>query len=158
MAKVVAMSEWLDKYDGIVADPDTNLGAWFFALMLSSPAYDLQDVFDQVKGTSRTFSVNHMFDQVMAQNLRRLGYDFDCPIIFLLGRHDQLTSSNLAAQYFEQIHAPAKRIVWFEHSGHFPFLEEPGAVAHAMIDVVRPFADRKEMPSEDAKQVHPATP
>jgi pimeloyl-ACP methyl ester carboxylesterase len=158
LGKVIAMSAWLDKYDGIVADPDSNLGALFGALMLSSPAYDLQDIYDQVKGTSRSFSVNHLFDQVMAQNLRRLGYDFDCPVILLLGRHDQVASSKLAAQYFEQIRAPAKKIIWFEHSGHFPFLEEPGAVAHAMIDVVRPFADGKELPSEDSKQVHPATP
>jgi proline iminopeptidase len=158
MAKVIAMTAWLDKFDGIVADPDTNLGASFGALVLSSPAYDLQDIFDQVKGTSRTFSVNHLFDQVMEQNLRQLGYGFECPIIFLLGRHDQTASSNLAAQYFEQIHAPAKKIVWFEHSGHFPFLEEPGAVAQALIDVVRPLANGKALPSEDSAQVQPATP
>jgi proline iminopeptidase len=155
MAKVIAMSGWLDKYDGLVADPDTSLGALFFALMLSSPAYDLQDIFDQVKGTSRAFSVDHLFDQVAAQNLRLLGYDFDCPIILLLGRHDQTTSSNLAAEYFERIRAPAKKLVWFEHSGHFPFLEEPGAVAHALIDVVRPFAEGKASPSENSKQLQP---
>ncbi len=89
----------------------------------------------------------------MEQNLRQLGYDYECPIIFLLGRHDQTASSNLAAQYFEQIHAPAKKIVWFEHSGHFPFLEEPGAVAHALIDVVRPLATGKALPSEDSNQL-----
>jgi proline iminopeptidase len=151
-AKVIAMTEWLDKYDGIVADHEADLGALFGALALSSPAYDLQDILDQVKGTSRTFSVNHLFDQVMEQNLKQLGFDFECPIIFLLGRHDQTASSNLAAHYFEQIHAPAKKIVWFEHSGHFPFLEEPGAVAHALIDVVGPLANGKALPSEDSKQ------
>src|SRR5258708_33116065 len=81
MAKVIAMSSWLDKYDGIVADPDTNLGASFGALVLSSPAYAYQDIFVLTKGTSRTFSEQHLFGQLMEQNLRQLGYDYACPII-----------------------------------------------------------------------------
>jgi pimeloyl-ACP methyl ester carboxylesterase len=30
----------------------------------------------------------------------------------------------LAEQYFQAIKAPEKKLIWFEHSAHYPFLEE----------------------------------
>jgi hypothetical protein len=38
---------------------------------------------------------------------------------------------------FEKISAPLKKIVWFDHSAHFVFLEEPSRFAAEMRRVVQ---------------------
>ncbi|MDH5618241.1 MAG: alpha/beta hydrolase [Gammaproteobacteria bacterium] len=49
----------------------------------------------------------------------------EIPVFFLLGRHDFNTPSELAAAYLKRIDSPMKAVLWFEHSAHFPFWEEP---------------------------------
>jgi pimeloyl-ACP methyl ester carboxylesterase len=41
----------------------------------------------------------------------------------------------LIAEFFEEIEAPRKELVWFEKSAHFPFFEEPGKFSEEMIRV-----------------------
>ncbi|WP_017671294.1 alpha/beta hydrolase [Blastomonas sp. AAP53] len=64
------------------------------------------------------------------------------PVVMLLGRTDYTVPSPLAAQWMERLEAPSKRTIWFEHSSHMPMVEEPGRVLQALIDHVRPFADK----------------
>jgi hypothetical protein len=40
------------------------------------------------------------------------------------------------------VEAPEKHLVWFEHSGHMPMLEEPGKFLVSLVRVVRPVAER----------------
>jgi pimeloyl-ACP methyl ester carboxylesterase len=42
--------------------------------------------------------------------------------------------------YFDALAAPAKKLVWFEQSGHEPFVDEPGKFNATMADLVRPAA------------------
>jgi pimeloyl-ACP methyl ester carboxylesterase len=58
------------------------------------------------------------------------------PVAFLLGRYDRVTDSRLAAAYFEQLQAPAKRLVWFKHSAHNIPFEEPEAFNAAVPRVL----------------------
>lgn len=62
--------------------------------------------------------------------LGRLG-DIQAPTLILVGRHDFITPPSQA----ERIHRgiQGSKLVCFEHSGHFPFIEEPGA----FFDTVR---------------------
>jgi pimeloyl-ACP methyl ester carboxylesterase len=71
---------------------------------------------------------------------------FDCPIILFLGRHDETTSSKLAAQWLAQVESPHTRAIWFENSAHMIPMEEPGRVVVELATSVRPLAvsDRKE--------------
>jgi pimeloyl-ACP methyl ester carboxylesterase len=34
--------------------------------------------------------------------------------------------------------APSKKLVWFEESGHEPFVDEPATFNRAMVELVRP--------------------
>lgn len=47
------------------------------------------------------------------------------PVYFFLGKFDAVAPPELAGSYLQSLSAPSKTIVWFEHSGHWPFLEEP---------------------------------
>jgi pimeloyl-ACP methyl ester carboxylesterase len=58
------------------------------------------------------------------------------PVYFFLGRYDYNTPSELAAAYLQTLSAPSKKVVWFEESAHFPFLEEPAKFAAEMNHVL----------------------
>src|SRR3546814_11205502 len=57
----------------------------------------------------------------------------DVPIVFLLGRHDYTVPSPVAADWFAQVEAPSKKLVWLEHSAHLPMVEEPGHFFAALL-------------------------
>ncbi len=57
----------------------------------------------------------------------------EVPVYFLLGRHDYNTPSALAAAYLERLKSPAKGVIWFEESAHFPFWEEPGKFHDSLL-------------------------
>jgi hypothetical protein len=40
--------------------------------------------------------------------------------------------------YFDALTAPSKKLVWFEESGHKPFVDEPAKFNAAMVELVRP--------------------
>jgi pimeloyl-ACP methyl ester carboxylesterase len=66
--------------------------------------------------------------------------DFKCPIIIFNGRHDDTTSSKVTAGWFARVHAPVKKLVWFENSAHMMQIEEPGRVFVHLVEDVRPLA------------------
>jgi proline iminopeptidase len=49
-----------------------------------------------------------------------------------------------AAAYFETIDAPAKRLIWFEHSAHNPPFAEPDAFVRAMVEDVLALVEADE--------------
>jgi hypothetical protein len=58
------------------------------------------------------------------------------PAYFFTGRHDYVTPSELVRAYCEKIKSPLKKIVWFEHSAHFPFFEKPKKFTEEMLKVL----------------------
>ena len=64
----------------------------------------------------------------------------DCPLLLFEGRHDYNANSEVAAEWFAQVQAPAKRFVWFEDSAHMPMTEEPGKFLLSLVQYARPFA------------------
>jgi len=68
--------------------------------------------------------------------------EFGCPVFLFLGRHDYAVSHTLAAAWFVRLHAPTKKLVWFEHSAHMAMQEEPGRFLYHLITDVRPIAVR----------------
>ena len=49
--------------------------------------------------------------------------DIGCPTLILVGLHDFICPPSQAQLMYE--HIPHSRLVLFEHSGHFPWIEEP---------------------------------
>ncbi len=59
----------------------------------------------------------------------------DVPVYFFIGRHDYTTPGSIAAAWLAHVKAPQKRAIWFEHSAHLPFIEEPGRMVQALLEV-----------------------
>jgi proline iminopeptidase len=86
------------------------------------------------------FSIDAMWPEVSRLDLTRLAPALGVPVFFFLGRHDHWVPPVVSAAYFDALAAPAKKLVWFEASGHEPFMDEPLAFTAAMVELVRPLA------------------
>jgi pimeloyl-ACP methyl ester carboxylesterase len=70
------------------------------------------------------FFMTYCYDELVRSDLSKQITDVGVPLYFFLGRHDCNAPATLAEQYFQAIKAPEKKLIWFEHSAHYPFLEE----------------------------------
>jgi pimeloyl-ACP methyl ester carboxylesterase len=60
------------------------------------------------------------------------------PAFFLLGCKDPWVPPGTSVAYFDALTSPTKKLVWFEQSGHEPFVDEPDKFNATMADLVRP--------------------
>ena len=82
--------------------------------------------------------VDAMWAEVSALNLLTLAPALQMPVFFFLGRHDRWVPPEFSIVYFDMLTAPFKQLVWFEQSGHEPFVDEPTKFNQAMIELVLP--------------------
>lgn len=127
---------WVERLGGSFAG-DLSTGA----LIWNALRTDEAGLWDLVLfGRGNRFSLESLWPEYRTQSLEACCTRLDVPIVFLLGRHDWQVPAKLAAEYFQRIDAPDKRLVWFEHSAHNPPFEEPQAFVDAMTSTVLPLA------------------
>jgi pimeloyl-ACP methyl ester carboxylesterase len=120
--------KWLSEFNGIIYDKDnlikTPLGEQYFSgkLYTRSKEYSFWDLFKIMWGMK--FFMTSFYEELSHANLSTQVTDVGVPLYFFLGRHDYNAPATLAEQYFQAIRAPEKKLIWFEHSAHLPFLEE----------------------------------
>ncbi|MFA7637266.1 MAG: alpha/beta hydrolase [Monoglobales bacterium] len=90
---------------------------------IASSEYGMLDKINFFRGIIKTF--NHVYQQLYSIDLRKDYTKLDVPVYFFLGRHDVNAPTELVEEYTNILEAPAKDIVWFEHSGHSPWINEP---------------------------------
>lgn len=92
---------------------------------LLAPEYTLRDAFNVSKGVSFThkFMLYDLLDlsSPLIDGVPRL----TIPAYFFTGRSDYTTPFSCTERYYERLDDTSKHLVWFDHSAHFPFLEEP---------------------------------
>lgn len=95
--------------------------------------YTLVDQVNVLRGMADTFIAvyRHLTDTDLRRDVPRL----DVPVWFVLGQHEISARSTLARDYFDQLQAPAKRLVVFDASGHAAHHEEPDRFATVMRQV-----------------------
>jgi len=84
------------------------------------------------------FSLGAMWTEVSRLNLVELVPALHMPVFFFLGRNDHWVPAELSVAYVDALTAPSKELVWFEQSGHEPFVDEPAKFNAAMAELVRP--------------------
>lgn len=87
-----------------------------------SPEYSVMDKVNYLLGLAATFG--QVYPQLYGVDLRVECPRVDVPVYFFLGRHDINAPTALAEEYLKALEAPRKELVWFEHSGHSPWLNE----------------------------------
>ena len=88
------------------------------------------------------FSMNAMWDEVSNLNLLRDAPELRVPVFFFLGRRDHWVPPETSMAYFDALSAPSKEVLWFDESGHEPFVDEPAEFNQAVAEMVRPLVVR----------------
>ena len=78
-----------------------------------------------------------MWAETSKLNLLELAPVLQMPVFFFLGRNDHWVPPDVSVAYFEALTAPSK-LVWFEQSGHEPFMDEPAKFNAAMAELIPP--------------------
>lgn len=89
---------------------------------IGSSEYGLLDKINYARGVINTFG--HVYQQLYGIDMRTDYTELSVPVYFFLGRHDINAPTVLVEEYERLLNAPDKRIVWFEHSGHNPWINE----------------------------------
>ncbi len=97
-----------------------------------SPEYGLVDKINYVRGIINTF--NHVYQKLYEIDLRTDYKQLGMPVYFFEGRHDLNAPPSLVEEYMEVLDAPIKEIVWFEHSGHSPWINERDKFTRELIE------------------------
>jgi len=124
---------WLQRLEGRLSPGNLwQFGRVFLAGKESSPL----DVPRLMRGFR--FSLDAMWPDVSKTNLLELVPALQVPVFFFLGRQDHWVPPETSLAFFEALTAPSKKLVWFEESGHEPFMDEPAKFNASMVDFVRP--------------------
>lgn len=106
-----------------------------------SPEYGIMDKINYFRGILLTF--NHVYPQLYDTDLR-VDYNLlEVPIYFFLGRHDINAPLSLVEDYINVLDAPHKEIIWFEHSGHNPWINESDRFVEELLMVKEEITNKR---------------
>jgi pimeloyl-ACP methyl ester carboxylesterase len=114
---------YLNYLSGVMAsNPEIQNSGYNTIRDLAAAEYGIWDKINFMRGIVNTF--NQVYPQLYPIDLREGHTELQVPVYFFLGKHDVNAPIPLAEEYFESLSAPCKEIVWFEHSGHSPWINE----------------------------------
>ena len=108
--------------DKMTTNPDIMNSGYQTMEDLLASEYGLFDKVNYLLGIINTF--NTVYPQLYDIDLRERYNSLEVPIYFFEGRHDINAPTDLVETYYEGLEAPKKELIWFEHSGHSPWINE----------------------------------
>jgi pimeloyl-ACP methyl ester carboxylesterase len=121
---LMAQRRIMMKYGGY--SPSAAKRSYFRSMvipMFFSGEYSLPDLVGLVKGYR--YVLTAMWPEVALTDFPKTCTRFKVPYFIFDGVLDRNTPAALVEDYFNQIQAPVKELVWFEHSAHNPMGDEP---------------------------------
>jgi pimeloyl-ACP methyl ester carboxylesterase len=80
--------------------------------------------------------IDIVFPQLWEVDFRQQATHLETPVYFLIGRHDINAPVALAQEYFAALSVPRKELIWFERSGHNPWVSETARFVEVMANTV----------------------
>lgn len=103
---------------------------------IAAVEYGLYDKVNYVRGLLQVMDA--LWPQLWEMDMREQVTRLEVPIYFLEGRHDVNAPPHLVEEYMQILDAPHKELIWMEHSGHSPWVDESGKVVDVMVNQVLP--------------------
>ena len=104
--------------------------------LFGRPESSIFDLPNLVRGFR--FSLDAMWAEVSTLNLLKRVPALKMPVIIFVGRRDRWVPPETSVAFFDALDAPSKTLVWFDHSGHEMFVDEPERFNATMVELVRP--------------------
>jgi pimeloyl-ACP methyl ester carboxylesterase len=101
---------------------------------LAGSEYGLYDKLNFVRGLLDTFGI--VYQQLWDVDFRKQATRLEVPVYFLIGRHDVNAPPQLTEEYFNLLIAPHKELIWFERSGHNPWINESDKFVDTIVNNV----------------------
>jgi pimeloyl-ACP methyl ester carboxylesterase len=101
---------------------------------LAAVEYGLIDKVNYVRGLLAT--MNTLWPQLWDVDLRQDAQTLEVPVYFFEGRHDINAPPYLVEDYMQRLEAPHKELIWFEHSGHSPWVDESEKVVDLLVNKI----------------------
>lgn len=136
--EMLTSRKWVERFGGSF-HARMSTGTLIWAALRTDEA-NLMDLI--LFGRGNRFSLDHLWGEYRDITLSDT-ITFKIPVIFLLGRYDWQVPAVVAADYFERIEAPMKRLIWFEQSAHNLPFEEPQAFERTLVDVLEPLVNQE---------------
>ncbi|HEX6855588.1 MAG TPA: alpha/beta fold hydrolase [Streptosporangiaceae bacterium] len=115
---------WIANFGGVTAGATGNsLGRTLAASLLRSPDYSPAAAVRTVRGV--TSSQAALLPLLAHTDLVATMPKLDVPIVLAQGRLDQVAPGAATQRFYDALTAPAKQLIWFEHSAHTPQYDEP---------------------------------
>jgi pimeloyl-ACP methyl ester carboxylesterase len=125
---------WASTFGGVTThETYGSIARSLVASLLRSSDYSFGDVVRILRGISATQEA--LLSELAVMDLVHSLPTIDVPVVMAQGRLDQVAPGEAAQRYFDQLNAPSKQLVWFEHSAHTPQLEEPQLFRSLMLQV-----------------------
>lgn len=84
-----------------------------------------------------SFSSRYMMYNVLDSSIYYDIRSYDIPVLYIAGKYDYTTPWPLIEQYYHEINAPAKDLIIFENSAHFPFIEETDKFNEVLLEKLK---------------------
>jgi pimeloyl-ACP methyl ester carboxylesterase len=136
--KTMTERRYVARFGGEVRASRHGATGMLLRSVLVSPEYTVRDRLNYLRGVLG--SLRLLWPQLLDVDLFVQVPELRVPVFFMEGRHDWEIPSTLAARYYEALHAPLKKLFWFENSAHLPNIEEPDRFSRIMRDDVRAVA------------------
>ncbi len=104
------------------ADPNITNGGYHTFRDMFAQEYGIWDSIHYMLGVMNTFNV--VYPTLYETDLRVDYTKLEVPTYFFIGRYDLNAPTSLVEDYYKRLEVPKKELVWFEHSGHSPWLNE----------------------------------
>lgn len=120
---LMAERSYVDKFGGGLFRDDNGIQNKLFHIIINAKEYTLLEKMNY--GAGSLFSLEHLWDDIITDNLFETIDSVQIPVYFLQGVYDYQTSYIVAKEFYDQLKAPEKQFVTFENSAHCPFFDEP---------------------------------
>lgn len=124
----------METFNYMNADPAINDDGFNTFQDLAGPEYGLYDKVNWLRGVLDTMDV--VYPQLWDVDFREQATQLDVPVYLLIGRHDVNAPPVLTEQYYELLDAPHKELIWFERSGHNPWVTESAAFVDVVVNKI----------------------
>jgi pimeloyl-ACP methyl ester carboxylesterase len=125
-------ARWIANFGGVTAGATWNSQArTLLASLARSPDYSPAAALRTIRGV--TSSQAALLPLLASIDLVTTMPTLDVPIILVQGRLDQVAPGAAAQKFHDNLIAPSKQLIWFDHSAHTPQYDEPARFREVLL-------------------------